>query len=210
MSNIETPDDLFVRIKQGKIVEKGVRRLHIVNRGHPLHWYTRVIEVAPPDVPAFHHLVSDVVLQPDGTVVQTHEVVEDDLASVLYSLSVADESSQDPMGMSRVPKAITDIDQDTVQYVYKRMGEYFREKMNAFAKERQYDSIDSLLSYSDSTVPQFAAEAARGKLVRDQVWGTLLPYFQEVVAGTKPVPITVAEVDALVPPFTWEDVPAEG
>lgn len=48
MSNIERPTDRFVRIRDGQIVENNVLRLHIINRGHPLHWYTRVKETPKP------------------------------------------------------------------------------------------------------------------------------------------------------------------
>lgn len=94
-----------------------------------------------------------------------------------------------------------------MQYIYDRMGEHFHQRLNEFALTRRYNSIEGLIGYRDSEVPQFRNEANRGFQLRDGVWQVLLPYFQGVLTGVNPVPITLAEIDALVPPFTWGDEP---
>jgi len=50
---------------------------------------------------------------------------------------------------------------------------------------------------------KFRIEGLRGYQLRDQVWIALTTYFEEVQNGTKPVPVSISEIDAVFPAMTW-------
>lgn len=75
--------------------------------------------------------------------------------------------------------------------------------LDTFARSKGYDNIVSAASYAASTVPQFAAEAARAVLMRDNMWAACYAIMEAVKAGTRPLP-TVEEVIAELPALTWE------
>lgn len=203
MSTIEQPNDRFVRIKDGVIVEPFVLRNHIKNRRHPLHWYTRVVETPVPQVDAYHYVTSEPIITLDGRVVIEHNVVAKSLDQVLRDLAIPANDPMDPMAQPTPPN-IQDMDPQVVQKIYLLLGDHFHAKLDAFAQTRGYASLTTLLHYKGSAIPSFAAEAARGEQLRDEVWGVLLSVFDEVVKGERPVPISLAEVEDLIPEFTWE------
>lgn len=49
-------------------------------------------------------------------------------------------------------------------------AEKFQAALDAFAKERDYDSINDAVSYIDSNNAEWALEAAHAKTLRDQAW----------------------------------------
>lgn len=75
-------------------------------------------------------------------------------------------------------------------------------RLDAFARERGYDGILSACTYATSTVPRFAADAARAVSLRDETWDSCYTILAEVQAGTRPVP-TLAELVAELPVLTW-------
>lgn len=74
--------------------------------------------------------------------------------------------------------------------------------INATAMTRNYDSTLSILSYTDSTVPAWAAEAQAFKVWRDTV---LLYAFQQLAAvqGGQRAQPTVAALIAELPAIEW-------
>lgn len=76
--------------------------------------------------------------------------------------------------------------------------------LDAFAKTRGYDNIQSLCNYYTSSIPSYQSEAVRGIQLQDQTWSSLFNYFQEVQAGTQPIPLSWAEMSHLLPELTWE------
>lgn len=77
-------------------------------------------------------------------------------------------------------------------------------RLDDFAILRGYGSIVSVCTYADSTVPRYAADAARAKLLRDQWWQILNQIVAEVNAGTRPEPATFDEIASELPALTWE------
>lgn len=75
--------------------------------------------------------------------------------------------------------------------------------LDTFARTKGYDSIISAASYAASTIPQFAAEAARAILMRDNIWAACYAIMAAVVAGTRTLP-TVEEIMAELPVASWE------
>ena len=79
-------------------------------------------------------------------------------------------------------------------------------RMNAFAKTRQYDSMDTCISrFQNSHIPAFASEAAYLKTVYAEISLWCGTYMSAVFAGEKPVPTWEqfeAELDAAYP-LVW-------
>ncbi len=70
------------------------------------------------------------------------------------------------------------------------------------ASERQYDDGNSLASYVNSTVPEWAAEAQAFVLWRDQVWTYSLGELEKVKLGQREQPSS-GDFLAELPAFEW-------
>jgi hypothetical protein len=77
-------------------------------------------------------------------------------------------------------------------------------RLDAWAQSRGYDGILSACTYATSQVPRFQAEGQRCVDLRDQTWARLYEILAEVEAGTRPVPMSLAEIAADLPALTWE------
>ena len=76
-------------------------------------------------------------------------------------------------------------------------------RLDAFAQEREYDGIGSLASYDGDPDPQLNAEGMRGKALRSQTWVKMKQIRAEVLAGTRPMPTSIADIEAELPALTW-------
>lgn len=206
MATVENDLDLFGRVKNGTIVEFPVYRLHIKNRSHPLSWYTPVVELPKPELPAFH--CYERALEVKGSVIElsytTRPYTLQELLGQLRKLPTGENPDEQP---SVIP--INEVDPATIQQVYGLVSNYLTDKLIAFAATRGYgsanvDSFTSLMTYSDSIIEKFKNEALRGKALRDQAWANMLGYFAKVTTGEVPVPTTMEEIDAIIPELTWE------
>ena len=75
-------------------------------------------------------------------------------------------------------------------------------KLDAKARERNYDGILSLCSYAASANPTFAAEGQAGVVWRDGSWAKCYDLLTQWQAGTILQP-TLAEVEAALPVMAW-------
>ncbi|WP_349433560.1 hypothetical protein [Pararhizobium sp. A13] len=74
--------------------------------------------------------------------------------------------------------------------------------LEAKARERRYDSLQSAVSYRNDANPQFAAEAEALFAWRSAVWTYATAELGRVTAGERAQP-TVAEFIAELPAFVW-------
>ncbi len=72
------------------------------------------------------------------------------------------------------------------------------------ANERQYDDGNSLASYVNSTVPEWAAEAQAFVVWRDHIWTYSLGELEKVETGQRERP-NVADFLAELPAFEWPE-----
>ncbi|MDH7787635.1 hypothetical protein QBD01_003662 [Ochrobactrum sp. 19YEA23] len=70
------------------------------------------------------------------------------------------------------------------------------------ANERQYDDGNSLASYVNSTVPEWAAEAQAFVAWRDQIWSYALGELEKVQTGQREQPSS-GDFLAELPAFEW-------
>ena len=78
-----------------------------------------------------------------------------------------------------------------------------QERLDDFAKTRNYDGILSACTYATSTVTKFQGEGQHCVTARDETWAALYAMMAEVQAGTRPMPGSVEEVLALLPVLEW-------
>lgn len=78
--------------------------------------------------------------------------------------------------------------------------------LDIISRQRNYDGILSLCTYSTSTDPVFAAEGQAGVEWRDAVWRTSYQIMAAVKAGTRGVP-TREELIAELPAMVWPVAP---
>lgn len=78
-----------------------------------------------------------------------------------------------------------------------------QQRLDDFARTRNYDSILSLCTYATSPTPRFAAEGQYGVTVRDTTWATLYEILGEIQAGARPMPAGYADIEPDLPPLMW-------
>jgi len=76
-------------------------------------------------------------------------------------------------------------------------------RLDTFAQTRNYDGILSACTYATSSVPKFAAEGQYCVDARDATWATLYTIMGEVLAQTRPMPESFADIVADLPVLVW-------
>ena len=76
-------------------------------------------------------------------------------------------------------------------------------RLDAFAKERGYDSILSACTYATSTVPRFTLDGQCAVDARDATWSALYALLGDVQQGTRPMASGYADVEILLPTLVW-------
>lgn len=78
-----------------------------------------------------------------------------------------------------------------------------QQRLDDFAKTRQYDGILSACTYSTSPTLKFQAEGQYCVEQRDATWAKLYEMLAEVEAGTRPIPQSFADVEPELPALVW-------
>ena len=91
---------------------------------------------------------------------------------------------------------------ETEEQLIDRLTHAVQAYMDSVARQRNYDSMLSLCTYSTSTIPRFQAEGQAGVLWRDACWQLGHDLIDQVRAGEAPIP-TEAELLAMLPPMHW-------
>lgn len=76
-------------------------------------------------------------------------------------------------------------------------------RLDSFAHTRNYDGILSACTYASSSIPKFAAEGQYCVDARDQTWATLYAILGEVLANTRPMPDSFADIAPELPTLEW-------
>ena len=77
-----------------------------------------------------------------------------------------------------------------------------QQRLDAFARTRNYDGILSACTYASSTVTKFAAEGQYAVNARDATWATCYQIMSAVQEGQRTFP-TVEEVLSELPLLSW-------
>lgn len=189
---------VFARIKDGKIVEYPVYEAHIKNRAHPYSLYVECVFATKPTVPEFHYLVEDKAIQ-DNKVYVSYRVLPVPLPSLLKQLKPVSQPGQQPALLS-----INDIKPEFVQRIITLTKDYVQSLLDKFAAEKGFTDMVSLVSYKNSTNPEWASQATIGIAKRDATWSGLYTYLNKVNTGVEPLPTAIEDIIQELPALTWE------
>ena len=76
-------------------------------------------------------------------------------------------------------------------------------RLDAFARTRHYDDIKSASDYAGCSVPRFDVEGTYCRDARAETWAALYAMLDEVNAGTRPIPASLADLEAELPELAW-------
>lgn len=76
-------------------------------------------------------------------------------------------------------------------------------RLDAFAQERNYDSILAACSYSTSSVAKFRTEGQTCVTLRDSTWTAAYDILGKVRAGLRTLPSNIAEIESDLPLLVW-------
>jgi hypothetical protein len=78
-----------------------------------------------------------------------------------------------------------------------------QERLDTFARSRNYDDIKSASTYAGCSVPRFDVEGTYCRDIRAQTWNVLYDLLDQVKAGTIPKPNDFSDVEPLLPALEW-------
>lgn len=90
-----------------------------------------------------------------------------------------------------------------IEAVQAELSRIVQTRLDAFAKEKEYDDIKSLVTYAGDPDPTLNAEGTLGEAKRSQTWVKMKQIRAEVLAGTRPMPESIEDIEAELPSLVW-------
>lgn len=78
-----------------------------------------------------------------------------------------------------------------------------QQRLDDFARTRNYDGILSACTYATSTVAKFKTEGQACVNLRDATWAAAYQILANVQAGKRPMPTSIADIEADLPAVVW-------
>lgn len=78
-----------------------------------------------------------------------------------------------------------------------------QQRLDDFARTRNYDDIKSAVSYAGDPDPVFSAEGQACRNLRSATWRAAHNILAQVQAGTRPMPQSIADIEADLPALVW-------
>lgn len=91
----------------------------------------------------------------------------------------------------------------SVEALQEQFTAAIQERLDMFARTRNYDGILSACTYATSSVPKFSAEGQMAVLLRDQTWAAAYTILEEVQEGRRAMPESLADIEADLPVLAW-------
>jgi hypothetical protein len=80
-----------------------------------------------------------------------------------------------------------------------------QQRLDGFAATRNYDGILSASTYATSAVEKFRAEGQYCVEARDATWAAAYAILDDVLAGGRPMPASIADIEADLPVLQWPE-----
>ena len=96
--------------------------------------------------------------------------------------------------------------QKYIDYLINHFTATVQQHLDLFARTRNYDNIQSAVSYKGCGVQKFEVEADYCNRMRAQVWATLYTMLDEVLSGNREIPSSSTEVIDLLPVLEWPEI----
>lgn len=94
--------------------------------------------------------------------------------------------------------------QDRINSIENQLSQAVSNRLDNFAKTRNYKTIDEAVTYADSTIPKYKLEGTRAKLLRDKTWAKVDEVVASVLSGTIQPPKSFADIEDNFPTLMWE------
>jgi hypothetical protein len=101
-----------------------------------------------------------------------------------------------------IDAAIAANEKSKLDAMVREVTQMVQNKLDDFAKSRNYDSILSAATYATSAIPKFQQEGQDAVNVRDTTWASLYKIMTDVMTGKRAVP-TIADIMAELPVMEW-------
>ena len=95
------------------------------------------------------------------------------------------------------------VDAETIEQVQARITQQVQERLDNFAKTRNYDNCLSACSYVASTNDKFKNEALYCIESRDQTWIKCAEILNDALAGNRPMPDDISDFESELPALIW-------
>lgn len=95
------------------------------------------------------------------------------------------------------------VDQPTQQQIADQFTAAIQQRLDDFARTRNYDGILSACTYATSTVAKFKTEGQACVNLRDATWAAAYTILANVQAGKRPMPTSIADIEADLPAAVW-------
>ena len=95
------------------------------------------------------------------------------------------------------------LEQDRLLALKSNIESRTQQRLDDFARTRNYASMMSLCTYATSTNPLFSVEGQYGVEARDATWAKLYEILAEVESGIRPVPASYDDIEPELPALEW-------
>ena len=126
------------------------------------------------------------------------EITEAEHAALIEGQNMGKRIVADESGRS----ILQDPPPPTPEQIIAQYDAAVQQRLDDFAKTRNYTNIMSAATYATSTVPKFRAEGQYAVEARDATWAKCYEVLAAVEAGSRPMP-TLDELLAELPVLTW-------
>lgn len=101
------------------------------------------------------------------------------------------------------PEVLEKIEHAKVERLISTITQATQDRLDAFARTRNYDNILSACTYATSKVTRFKAEGQYCVNARDATWAALYTFMEEVQGGTRAMPTSFSDVVSFLPTLEW-------
>lgn len=93
--------------------------------------------------------------------------------------------------------------EDRQQRIRDSITESVQQRLDDFARTRGYDNIVSACSYATSQHPKYGPEGRHCVTAREATWDAMFSIEAEVLASTRPMPMSYEEIADELPVLVW-------
>jgi hypothetical protein len=188
---------IFALVRNNTIIQYPVYEQHIKNKNHLESNYVECVVSKKPQIPKFYYLIETKEIY-NNKVYVNYDLKPLSLEALLYKIK------PNVLPGENTTTSISDIDSDTIEKIIELTKEYVQSLLDSFAKQKGFDDMRSLVSYKDSIIPEWSAQAALGITKRDTTWFNLYKYLDDIKLNKKPLPSSLTDITENLPSMSWE------
>lgn len=192
-------EKIFALVDDTGIVLFPLTEADIYSRNQPNENYYPCFRNVTPEYNPFYQYLIDKPVIVGNYVIVNYEIATIPIEHLFNELIALRDSVGPEFNITHVPMTLLASFDAAVTYKVTEM-------LNTWARTRRYDDIGSLVDYRDDPVEKFRNEGLRGQYIRSTTWFQLTNYLAGIVAGTIPMPMSWAEIEAVLPPINWGDL----